>query len=80
MLLRSRAIETGAFIVAPAQTGKHGNLNRTSYGNSMVISPSGEVLLNLGTDPGVGVVEVDLRQTDEYRQKIPNLSNIVSFS
>lgn len=80
VLLRSRAIETGAFIVAPAQTGKHGNLDRTSHGNSMVVAPSGEVLLNLGSDPGIGVVEVDLRQTDEYRQKIPNLNNIVKFS
>jgi deaminated glutathione amidase len=80
VLLRSRAIETGAFIVAPAQTGKHGNLNRISHGNSMVVSPSGEVLLNLGTDPGVGLVEIDLSQTDEYRQKIPNLRNIVNFS
>ena len=80
VLLRSRAIETGAFIVAPAQTGKHGNLNRTSHGNSMVVAPSGEVLLNLGSDPGVGLVEVDLRQSDSHRQKIPNLMNIVKFS
>ena len=55
-----RAIETGAFIIAPAQTGKHGTLKRTSNGHSMVVAPDGRVLLNLGKEPGVGFVKIDL--------------------
>lgn len=80
VLLRARAIETGSFIIAPAQTGKHGVLDRVSHGNSMVVSPSGEVLLNLGLNPGVGVIELNLSHAEEYRQKIPNLKNIVNFT
>ena len=80
VLLRARAIETGAFIVAPAQTGKHGSLERFSYGNSMVVAPDGRVLLNLGCAPGVGFVDIDLEETQRSRSSIPNLRNIVTYS
>ena len=79
VLLRARAIETGAFIIAPAQTGKHGSLERISHGNSMVVSPDGTVLLNLGQETGVGFVKVNLRESDEYKSKIPSLKNIVEL-
>ena len=74
-----RAIETGAFIIAPAQTGKHVKLKRTSYGHSMVVAPDGRVLLNLGKEIGVGFVKIDLQESNDYRLKIPNLKNIVMF-
>lgn len=80
VLLRARAIETGAFIVAPAQTGKHGALERSSYGNSMVIAPDGRILLNLGTAPGVGLVDINLSEIAKSRLQIPNLKNIVDYA
>ena len=49
VLLRSRAIETQCFVVAAAQAGQH-NAKRASYGHSLVVSPWGEVLLDMGPD------------------------------
>ncbi len=77
-LLRARAIETGCFVLAPAQTGDHpasrGRPRRT-YGHSMVIAPWGEVLLDAGTDPGVYTRDLDLTAVDEARRKIPALTH-----
>ena len=70
VLLRSRAIETGAFIVAPAQTGEHDG-GRTTYGHSMIVDPWGTVLADGGTDPGLIVQELDLSMVDRVRAAIP---------
>ena len=79
-LLRSRAIETGCFILAPAQTGVHGNKgNRESFGHSMIISPWGKVLNSLGAEPGICTAEIDLSICDEFRSKIPNLEKVQHF-
>lgn len=67
-LLRARAIETQAYVIAAAQVGVH-NEKRTSYGHSMVVDPWGKVLLDLAsgdTEPEIGLVDIDL----EYREKI----------
>ena len=67
-LLRARAIETQAYVIAAAQAGAH-NEKRTSYGHSMVVDPWGKVLLDMpgeGTEPEIGLVVIDL----EYREKI----------
>ena len=81
-LLRARAIETGCFVLAPAQTGTHpttrGKARRT-YGHSMVVSPWGEVLLDAGTEPGVHLVELDLDAVDAARGKVPSLSHVRPF-
>ena len=45
----------------------------------MVVSPDGTVLLNLGQETGVGFVKVNLRESDEYKSKIPSLKNIVEL-
>ncbi|MGI9368194.1 MAG: carbon-nitrogen hydrolase family protein, partial [Ruegeria sp.] len=53
-LVRARAIETGCWVIAPAQTGEHPNTRgktRTTYGHSLVVAPWGEVLIDAGTDP-----------------------------
>ena len=50
VLLRARAIETGAYVLAAAQGGLHEN-GRSTYGHSMVVSPWGEVLAEAGEDP-----------------------------
>lgn len=77
-LLRARAIETGCFVLAPAQCGDHpistGRPRRT-YGHSLVVSPWGEVLADAGEAPGITVVDLDPSDVDKCRQKIPSLSH-----
>ncbi|MGL6044803.1 MAG: carbon-nitrogen hydrolase family protein [Sandaracinobacteroides sp.] len=72
VLLRARAIETGAFIVAAAQTGHHAD-GRETYGHSLVVDPWGRVLLDMGTEPGTAMVELDLSAVADARARIPNL-------
>ncbi len=78
VLLRARAIETGCFVLAPAQTGEHaateGRVRRT-HGHSMAVAPWGEVLLDAGVAPGVSLVELDLSRVDEARRRVPSLSH-----
>ncbi|MEO0372148.1 MAG: carbon-nitrogen hydrolase family protein [Pseudomonadota bacterium] len=70
-LLRARAIETGAFVLAPAQTGSHGK-SRKTYGHSMVVSPWGVVLADAGTATGVICVDIDLSEVENARGRIPS--------
>ena len=85
VLLRARAIETGCFVLAPAQTGLHatpGNPNarpRRSWGHSLAISPWGEVLADAGTGTGVTCVTLDLDAVDRARSRIPSLSHDREF-
>jgi len=75
-LLRARAIENGAFVLAPAQTGFHAEANgkgRRTYGHSLAIGPWGEVLADGGTEPGVTLVDLDLSQGAEARRRVPSL-------
>lgn len=77
-LLRARAIETGCFVIAPAQTGTHagaGQKKRNTYGYSLVISPWGEVLLDAGTHAGVYMFDLDMSQTGSARAKVPSMSH-----
>ncbi|MEM6309518.1 MAG: carbon-nitrogen hydrolase family protein [Pseudomonadota bacterium] len=81
-LLRARAIETGCFVLAPAQTGTHPTSTgkaRCTYGHSLVVSPWGEVLLDAGTEPGVYVVDLDMSCVDDARRRVPALQNARSF-
>jgi len=74
-LLRARAIETGCFVLAPAQVGTHPGARRT-YGHSLIVSPWGEVLADAGGDdsgPGVVVVEIDLSEVGKARSRVPSL-------
>ena len=75
-LLQARAIETGCYICAPCQSGEHPSRgkSRQTYGHSMVISPWGDVMLDMGTEVGAAVVELDLAAVDKARQKIPSLT------
>lgn len=76
VLLRARAIETGCFVIAPAQTGFHAETagkGRRTYGHSLVVSPWGEVILDMGTDMGLGQVDLDLSQVAQARARIPAL-------
>lgn len=75
VLLRARAIEASAYVVAAAQVGRHADGRRT-YGHSLVVDPWGEVLLDLGgEEPGLGFAEIDLDRIAEVRAQIPSLAN-----
>jgi len=75
-LLRARAIETGCFIIAPAQTGIHRasvGKSRQTHGHSLVVAPWGEVLLDAGTAPGLHFVNIDLAEVTQARRRVPSL-------
>ena len=73
-LLTARAIENGAFVVAPAQGGVHED-GRETWGHSVIIGPWGETLGEAEHDePGVVIADVDLAAVHEARQRIPNLA------
>ncbi|MEC7761127.1 MAG: carbon-nitrogen hydrolase family protein [Pseudomonadota bacterium] len=78
VLLRARAIETGAYILAAAQTGQNTD-KRATYGHSLAIAPWGEVIADAGTDPGVTLVDLDLATVEKSRQRIPALNHDRSF-
>ena len=82
-LLRARAIETGCFMLAPAQTGTHASSTgktRSTYGHSLVVDPWGEVLLDAGTEPGVYIFDLEPKKVDDARRRVPSLSNACEFA
>lgn len=74
VLIRSRAIETGSFVLAAAQGGKHEN-GRETYGHSLVVDPWGRILAEGGTDPGVIMAQIDPAEVATARAKIPSLQH-----
>ena len=75
VLLRARAIETGCFVIAPAQGGQHED-GRETFGHSLIISPWGEILAEAdGDEPGVVWADIDLEQVSKARARIPSLGN-----
>jgi predicted amidohydrolase len=79
VLLRARAIENGAFVIAPAQGGQHAN-GRKTYGHSLIVAPWGEILAEAGTDPGVIVADIDPKLSDAARARLPNLRHDREFT
>ncbi|MBN9258905.1 MULTISPECIES: carbon-nitrogen hydrolase family protein [unclassified Mesorhizobium] len=80
VLLRARAIENGAYLVAAAQGGVHED-GRETYGHSMIVDPWGRILAEVEHDaPAVIVAEVDPAQSQAARGKIPNLKNAREFA
>lgn len=82
VLLRARAIETGCFVLAAAQSGTHSASRgrvRETFGHSLAVSPWGEVLADAGDGTGVTLVDLDLAEVAETRAKIPSLANARSF-
>ncbi|MCV2891334.1 carbon-nitrogen hydrolase family protein [Ruegeria aquimaris] len=81
-LLRARAIETGCWVLAPAQTGDHrlsrGKPRRT-HGHSLVVAPWGEVLIDAGTDPGIHIFDLDDKSVTEARRRVPSLTHVRAF-
>lgn len=79
ILLRARAIENGSFMLAAAQGGRHEN-GRSTYGHSLVIDPWGQVLAELGTEPGVLLAECDLSRIGAARAAVPSLLHDRAFT
>ncbi|NMN57098.1 putative amidohydrolase [Xanthobacter sp. SG618] len=74
VLLRARAIENGAYVLAAAQGGRHEN-GRETYGHSLVVDPWGRVIAEGGTDPGVILAEIDMAEVAAARARVPSLAN-----
>jgi predicted amidohydrolase len=80
VLMRARAIETGSFVLAPAQGGRHED-GRGTYGHSIVVAPWGEVLAQLDHDePSVLPADLDLDAPGKARAAIPALANARTFA
>ena len=77
-LLKARAIETGSFVLAPAQCGTHAasrGRQRKTYGHSLAIDPWGRVLADGGESLGVTVVDLDLSVVDDVRRRLASLNH-----
>ena len=84
VLLRARAIECGAYVLAAAQTGTHpvsdGANPRRTWGHSLAVGPWGEVLADAGTDPGVTLVDLDFAAVETARSRVPALTHDREFT
>ena len=78
-LLRTRAIENAAWVIAPAMCGDHPN-GRSTYGHSLVVDPWGRVVVELGDEPGVLLAEIDLDQAAKVRSMLPSLAHDRAFA
>ena len=77
-LLRARAIETGCFVLAPAQCGVHSasrGRQRTTYGHSLAVDPWGRILCDGGEVPGVNLFDLNMSEVDDARRRIPSLTS-----
>lgn len=74
LLLRARAVENQAYVLAAAQTGCHAG-GRLTYGHSMLVDPWGEVVAELAEEPNVLVGEIDPQRLQEVRQQLPALAH-----
>jgi predicted amidohydrolase len=77
--LKARAIETGSFIIAPAQSGKH-QCGRTSFGHSLIISPWGKILSDAKKKEGLIYTRINLQEVTLARQAIPNIFSKKKYS
>jgi predicted amidohydrolase len=76
-LLQARAVETGCFVLAPCQHGRHGAA--TTYGHSLIIDPWGGVLADGGEKRGFVTADIDFGAVDQARRMIPALSHDRDF-
>ena len=74
VLMRARAIETGCFVFAAAQAGKHES-GRETFGHSLIVDPWGRILAEGGVEPGVVLAEIDLAEVAKARARIPSLQH-----
>lgn len=75
VLLRARAIENLAYVIAPAQWGQH-NPRRASHGDAMIVDPWGTVVARRASGEGVVVAELDFEKQDRVRRELPALTHV----
>ena len=76
VLLRARAIECQAYVIAPAQYGEHGHANRISYGHSLIVDPWGDVVAECPEEgDGFAIAEIDAAKVEKVRRELPSLVN-----
>ncbi len=83
VLLRARAIETGCFVLAPAQSGTHAAAEgaaRRTFGHSLAVGPWGDVLADAGEGVGVTLVDLDLGEVAAARRRVPALRHDRPFA
>ena len=73
-LMRARAIENLAYVIAPGQTGEHPD-NRSTWGHSVIIDPWGLVLAVAPDRPCMVLADCDLAQQDRVRTALPSLKH-----
>ncbi|PZQ52709.1 MAG: amidohydrolase [Rhodovulum sulfidophilum] len=81
-LLRARAIETGCFVLAAAQSGHHATTEgpeRRTYGHSLIVGPWGEILAEAPDGPGVIFADLDLSEVAKVRAMVPQLGHDRAF-
>ena len=74
VLMRARAIEAAAYVVAAAQTGEHAD-GRATYGHSLVVDPWGEIVLDMGEGIGIGYAEIDPARVADVRARVPVIAH-----
>ena len=74
VLMRARAIENAAWVIAAAQIGSHED-GRATFGHSLVVDPWGEIVLDMGKEPGLAFAETDLARVVDARARIPVLAH-----
>jgi len=75
LMMRARAVEASAYVIAAAQAGTHQD-GRQTYGHSLVVDPWGDVVLDMGGEgPGLGFAELDPARIAEVRAQLPSLAN-----
>ena len=82
-LLRARAIETGCFVIAPAQTGIHPTTRgraRATYGHSLVVTPWGDVALDAGDACGVYLCDIAPEEVAQARARVPSITKDAPFT
>ena len=79
VLLRARAIETGCFVLAPAQCGEHAG-GRQTYGHALIVAPWGEILADAGEQPGFIIADLDPADIIAARGKVPSLAHDRPFT
>lgn len=79
-LLRARAIETGCYVMAAAQTGKHAH-GRETYGHSLIVDPWGKIIADgQENDSHYILADIDMQNINQARKQIPSLTHDRAFA
>jgi predicted amidohydrolase len=79
VLLRARAIETGCYVFAPAQGGRHEN-GRETYGHSLIVDPWGRIIAEAGEEPAIAIAKIDPAEVERARSRIPALTHDIELA